>query len=71
MKTIHWVLIFVAVGIVGFAVYYFGFHKKKTVSAPVPQPKPAASQSTGQQLLGFAENAGKKALTDFAQNLFS
>jgi hypothetical protein len=64
LKTFHWVLIFVAVGLVGFGVYWFAFRKKK-VATPVPVTKPAAAQSTGNQILSFAENEGKKALSSF------
>lgn len=69
MKTWHWVLLVVGLGLVGFLVYWFGFRKKSVVPPPIPQP-PVQNQSSAQKILGFAENEGKKALGGFINDIF-
>jgi hypothetical protein len=65
MKTWHWIVLVVGLAAVGFAVYWFGFHKRKSIVPPVTPQAPAQAQSSSQKILGFAENEGKKVLGDF------
>lgn len=68
MKTIHWVLIFVGIAIVGVGVYFLFIRKKKAPTV-VPKPAPAAAQSTGSSILSFAENLGKKEFGNLLNDL--
>lgn len=71
MKTTHIVLLVVVLGVGGFLVYWFGFRKRPAITPPVTPMPPVQNQTTSQQILGFAQNAGKKALNSFLDDLLS
>ncbi len=68
MKTSHIILLVVGLALVGFLVYWFGF-RRKPITPPVSAQPPVQNQTTAQSILGFAENAGKKAFNSFTDDL--
>ena len=64
MKAWHWILIVVGLAVIGFLVYWFGFRKRVSLVPPVGAQPPVKNQTTSQKIIGFAENEGKKILSD-------